>query len=127
MRLALLAAALLSTTAIAVAQPNRVAMEPANQWHQKGREIYARAISIPTAQGRGQMRQLADYLDQQFRGAGFTDITIHDHEVVRPNDRTAALILRWPAARPSGRKAILLMAHMDVVDARREDWSREPY
>ena len=47
--------------------------------------------------------------------------------MVRPDDDAAALILRWPAARPSGRKAILLMAHMDVVDARREDWPREPF
>ena len=44
-----------------------------------------------------------------------------------PDDHTAALILRWPAAHPSGRKAMLLMAHMDVVEARREDWSRDPF
>ena len=44
-----------------------------------------------------------------------------------PDDHTAALILRWPAARPSNRKAMLIMAHMDVVEARRADWSRDPF
>jgi acetylornithine deacetylase/succinyl-diaminopimelate desuccinylase-like protein len=114
MRLPLFAALLLAGTAVA-AQP------PADRWHAKAREIYARAISFQTVQGRNQSPQLAAYLQEQFRAGGFTDVVIQAH------DDTAALILRWPAARPSGRKAILLMAHMDVVEARREDWSRDPF
>ena len=122
MRLALLAAALLSTAAVAAAQaPVQVDMQTSDRWHAKAREIYARAISFQTVQGRNQSPQLAAYLQEQFRAGGLTDVTIH------PHDDTAALILRWPAARPSGRKAILLMAHMDVVEARREDWSRDPF
>jgi acetylornithine deacetylase/succinyl-diaminopimelate desuccinylase-like protein len=96
-------------------------MEPEHDWHRKGREIYERSIAFQTVPGRNQSPQMAAYLEQQFRAAGFTDVT------VRPHDDTAALILRWPAARPSNRKAILLMAHMDVVEARREDWSRDPW
>jgi acetylornithine deacetylase/succinyl-diaminopimelate desuccinylase-like protein len=127
MRLAVLAAALFATTAVAFAEAPPVAMEPANQWHQKGREIYERVIAMPTVQGRGQNLVMANYLQEQFRAAGFADITIREYDVVRPNGREAALILRWPAARPSRRKAILLMAHMDVVDALRSDWPREPF
>jgi acetylornithine deacetylase/succinyl-diaminopimelate desuccinylase-like protein len=122
MRLALLAAALLSTAAISAAQtPVQVDMQTNDRWHAKAREIYERAISFQTVQGRNQSPQLAQYLQEQFRAGGLTGVTIH------PHDETAALILRWPAARPSGRKAILLMAHMDVVEARREDWSRDPF
>jgi acetylornithine deacetylase/succinyl-diaminopimelate desuccinylase-like protein len=121
MRLALIAAALLSTAAAAIAQP------PANPWHAKAREIYAHAISIPTVQGRGRVPELAAYLQEQFRAGGLTDVTIHPYDVNLPDDHTAALILRWPAAHPSGRKAMLLMGHMDVVEARREDWSRDPF
>ena len=113
MRLALIAAALLSTAA--AAQP------PADPWHAKARELYARAISFQTVQGRNRSPELAAYLQEQFRAGGLTGVTIH------PYDETAALVLRWPAARPSGRKAILVMAHMDVVEARREDWSRDPF
>lgn len=121
MRLAVIAAALLSATAALAQTPVRVAMEPEHDWHRKGREIYERSIAFQTVPGRNQSPQMGAYLEQQFRAAGFTDVT------VRPHDDTAALILRWPAARPSNRKAILLMAHMDVVEARREDWSRDPF
>jgi acetylornithine deacetylase/succinyl-diaminopimelate desuccinylase-like protein len=120
MRLAL-SAGLLLCGAAASAQP------PADPWHAKAREIYQRAISIPTVQGRGRVPELVAYLQEQFRAGGLTGVTVHNYDVVRPDDHTAALVLRWPAARPSGRKAVLLMAHMDVVEARREDWSRDPF
>jgi acetylornithine deacetylase/succinyl-diaminopimelate desuccinylase-like protein len=115
MRLAPIFALLL---AAATALP---AQRPADRWHAKARDIYARAIAFETVEGRNRSGDLARYLEGEFRAAGLTDVA------VRPYDETAALTLRWPAARPSGRKAILLMAHMDVVEARREDWSRDPF
>ncbi|MGE0178292.1 MAG: M20/M25/M40 family metallo-hydrolase [Sphingomonas sp.] len=121
MRLFLLAAALLAGTAAVAQTPPRVAMEPANQWHQKAREILARAVAFQTVQGRNQSPQFAAYLQEQFRAAGLTNVTIY------PHDGTAALILRWPAARQTNRRPILLMAHMDVVEARRDDWTRDPF
>jgi len=123
MRLALFAATALGLISAAMAH----AETPPDRWHAKAREIYARAIAFPTVQGRGQMPAFARYLQEEFRAGGLEGVTIHPYEVERPNDQTAALILRWPAARPSGRKAMLLMAHMDVVEARREDWSRDPF
>jgi acetylornithine deacetylase/succinyl-diaminopimelate desuccinylase-like protein len=119
MRLFFLAALLISAAAAASAQAP--ANGPADRWHAKAREIYAHAISLQTVQGRNASPELAAYLQEQFRAGGLTGATVH------PYDQTAALILRWPAARPSARKAILLMAHMDVVEARREDWSRDPF
>ena len=120
MRTALLAA-LLCLAAAAPAQPPAAAQPPADRWHAKARDIYARAIAFQSVEGRNQSPALARDLEREFRAAGLTDVQ------VRPHNETAALTLRWPAARPSGRKAILLMAHMDVVEARREDWSRDPF
>jgi acetylornithine deacetylase/succinyl-diaminopimelate desuccinylase-like protein len=120
--------ALFAATATALVTAAMASAEtPPDRWHAKAREIYERAIAFPTVQGRGQVPAFAQYLQEQFRAGGLEGVTIHPYEVERPNDHTAALILRWPAARPSGRKAILLMAHMDVVEARREDWSRDPF
>ena len=116
-----LAAALLATTAAFAQTPPQVAMQPAHQWHEKAREILARAIAFQTVEGRNQSPQFAAYLQEQFRAAGLTNVTIH------PHDNTATMILRWPAARPSNRRPILLMGHMDVVEARREDWTRDPW
>jgi len=121
MRLVLLAAALLAGTAATAQTPPRMAMEPASQWHRTARDILARAVTFQTVQGRNQSPQFAAYLQEQFRAAGLTDVTIH------PHDQTASLILRWRPARQTSRRPILLMAHMDVVEARAEDWSRAPF
>ena len=127
MRLIALAAALLATTAAIAQTPPRVApMQPEHEWQAKGREIYQHAIGIATVAGRGQVPALANYLAEQYRAAGFTDVQVRPYDG-NGDDHTAALTVRWPAARPSGRKAILIMAHMDVVEARREDWSRDPF
>jgi acetylornithine deacetylase/succinyl-diaminopimelate desuccinylase-like protein len=115
MRRLLIAAALAATAAVAAAQA------PTNPWHAKGREIYEHAVEIPTVAGRGRVPELVTYLAGQFRAAGITDIQVH------PHGETQSMVIRWPAARPSGRKAILILAHMDVVEARREDWERDPF
>jgi acetylornithine deacetylase/succinyl-diaminopimelate desuccinylase-like protein len=122
MRLAFaLALGLLSSAAFAA--------DPApDKWDSKAREIYAHAIGIPTVQGRGKVPELAQYLADEYKAAGWAEGDIHvlPYEGA-PGDKTAALVVRWPAARPSGKKPILLMAHMDVVEAKRDDWSLEPF
>ncbi|RED17578.1 M20/M25/M40 family metallo-hydrolase [Parasphingopyxis lamellibrachiae] len=112
MRLALFATALLASTA---------ASAQTDPWHERGREIYRTAIEIPTVAGRGQMAALVSYLQAQLEAAGIDNVTVHDHA------DTQSMVVRWPAANPSGEKAILLLAHMDVVEALPEDWSRDPF
>lgn len=109
MRLAplLLATALLPVPALA-----------ATDWHAEGREILAKAISIPTVQERKDSRvnELVDYLKGKFEAAGITDIE------VKPYLNTQAMIVRWHAVGKAKAKPILLLGHMDVVEAKREDW-----
>jgi acetylornithine deacetylase/succinyl-diaminopimelate desuccinylase-like protein len=115
MRCLLLFAAALTVAAGAAAQAPR---EP---WHAKGRELYEQAVEIPTVAGRGRMGELTSLLRRHFESAGITDVRVMEH------GDTQSMIVRWPAARPSGRKAILILAHMDVVEARAEDWERDPF
>ncbi len=70
---------------------------------------------------------MAEYLADELKAAGFAadDIKIMPYEGV-PGDKTVALIVRWRAAKPTA-KPILLMAHMDVVEAKREDWKQDPF
>ncbi len=122
MRLALIAAALLSTAALAAAQtPVETNMQTSDRWHAKAREIYGRAISFQTVQGRNQSPSSPNISTSS--SAPAASRTYHPGRMTTP----PLWCVRWPAARPSGRKAILLMAHMDVVEARREDWSRDPF
>ncbi|HEX8642644.1 MAG TPA: M20/M25/M40 family metallo-hydrolase [Allosphingosinicella sp.] len=115
-RFAIAAAFVLAAAGAAVAQQ----AQP-DPWHAKGREIYERAVEIPTVAGRGKMGELVTYLRGQYEAAGIGDVRVFDHS------GTQSMIVRWPAARQSGHKAILILAHMDVVEARREDWERDPF
>jgi acetylornithine deacetylase/succinyl-diaminopimelate desuccinylase-like protein len=118
MRHLILAAAFLSTSALAA---------PAdNQWHAKARELLDKAVAFPTVAGRGQHVAYADYLAAEYKKAGFTDVRVEPYEGMK-GDNTAALIVRWPAAGNAKAKPILLMSHMDVVEAKASDWSVDPF
>jgi hypothetical protein len=51
----------------------------------------------------------------------------HTGSATTGDDDTAALIVRWRAAGTPKAKPILLMGHMDVVEAKPEDWSVDPF
>ena len=86
------------------------------------RDIFARIVEIPTVEGQpAEFRKLTALLSSEFRKAGINDVIVKDH------DGTQTLIARWPAVKPSGKKPILLMAHMDVVAAKASDWKNPPF
>jgi acetylornithine deacetylase/succinyl-diaminopimelate desuccinylase-like protein len=131
MRFALILALGLLSTAASAASPVALT-EPlpkaGDRWQAKAHEIFQHAIEIPTVEGRGKVPELAQYLADQYKAAGWAESDIHvlPYEG-NPGNQTAALVVRWPAAKPSGKKPILLMAHMDVVEAKPEDWSLDPF
>lgn len=92
----------------------------------KARELYARSIAIATVRGNERVVEQAEYLAGEFRAAGFPADDIHVIKFKGNEDPTASLVVRYRAKKPAG-KPILLLAHMDVVAARREDWERNPF
>lgn len=91
--------------------------------HQKqAREIYAKTIGFRTAAGQGQVPAMVRYLTGILEAGGVAKADI----AVLPDKETAALIVRVPG-RDRAAKPVLFSAHMDVVDARREDWTRDPF
>src|SRR3954468_6780598 len=127
MRLAFVLALGLLSTAAGAASPGTLTTQlpaPGDRWQAKAHEIYQHAIEVPTVEGRGQVPALAQWLADQYRAGGWGEAEIPAlSSEGNPGNHTAALVVRWPAARPSGKKPILLMAHMDVVEAKAEDWS----
>ncbi len=86
------------------------------------RDLFAKIVEIPTVEGRpAEFKKLTTLLTAEFRKAGITNVVVKDH------DNTQTLIARWSAAEPSGKKPILLMAHMDVVAAKESDWKYPPF
>ncbi len=118
-RFAVLLATIAFAAPLAAATP-----EP---WHGRAVAMLKHAIEVPTVEGRGRTPELAAYFADQFRSAGFAAADIHvlPYKGSASND-TAALIVRWPAAAP-GKKPILLMGHMDVVEAKPGDWTLDPF
>ena len=91
-------------------------------------EIYRTSIAYRTAKSHGQVPALANYLAEQFRAGGFADDDVHVLPFTQPDgEETAALVVRYRGDGSSGRKPILLLAHMDVVDALPQDWERDPF
>jgi len=79
------------------------------------------AIGIPTVEGEHKVPVLAAYLAGKLKAGGFAD---GDVEII-PVGETAALVARY---RGTGEgKPILLSGHMDVVAAKRKDWTRDPF
>ena len=94
-----------------------------DQPHQRhARQIFERLVSFRSAAGQGQVPPMVAYIQETLRTGGVPDVDM----VVIPHEETAALIVRLPGTDAAARP-ILFSAHMDVVDARPEDWERSPF
>ena len=93
-----------------------------DDWRAAARAMYADVIAMPTVSEKAGARSMADYLADVFRKAGFAGENIK----VLPYGKTAALMARLPAAGKATARPILLIAHMDVVDALESDWTKPP-
>jgi acetylornithine deacetylase/succinyl-diaminopimelate desuccinylase-like protein len=119
--LAALAALCISFAAGAADQPGT---RPSDR---KAREILEKIVAIPTELGRSKVPEMAEYLAGEFRSAGFPADDVRVIPYKFDADQTAVLVVRYRAAGKSRKKPIVVMAHMDVVTARREEWERDPY
>ena len=88
----------------------------------QARDIFQSVIAFKTSIGLHQVPAMAEYLAGKFREAGFPGEDVH----VVPYQETASLVVRY-RGNGKGGKPVLLLAHMDVVTANREDWQRDPY
>jgi acetylornithine deacetylase/succinyl-diaminopimelate desuccinylase-like protein len=98
------------------------AQAPSEADRAQAREVYARIVGYDTSVDGGQTPAMARYLADLFVAGGFPAGDVQ----VFPFEHTAALVVRYRGD-GSGGRPILLLAHMDVVTARREDWERDPF
>lgn len=89
----------------------------------RARDIYEKIISYRTAEGHGQVPKMATYLADRLKASGVPAADI----AMLPLGETTAMLVRMPAAGKAAKKPIMFSAHMDVVDARPEDWTRSPF
>jgi acetylornithine deacetylase/succinyl-diaminopimelate desuccinylase-like protein len=93
----------------------------AGDWQVRERALFEKVVNVATVEGRGNGPKLVTLLSDVFRSGGLSDIT------VKPHGDTQSMIVRWSAGPKAKKKPILLLAHLDVVEAKREDWSVDPF
>jgi acetylornithine deacetylase/succinyl-diaminopimelate desuccinylase-like protein len=98
------------------------------EYQQKALEIYRKIISFRSAAGHGQVPAMAQYLADQFIQAGFpeNDVNVLPFKSSDGED-IAGLVVRFRGDGSANKKPILLIGHMDIVDALPKDWQRDPY
>ena len=88
------------------------------------REIYQELVEINTTDSVGDNTQAAQAMAARLKSAGFTDIEMQI--VVPPGaPKKGNLVARLKGT--GAKKPLLLLAHIDVVEAKREDWERDPF
>ena len=114
MSLRVLMTAVLATTSLSTSSPS-----PADQ---ALLPIYKELVEINTVDPSGDNTRAAEAMAARLRAAGFPAA---DVQVLTPQPRKGNLVARL---RGTGkRRPLLLLAHLDVVEARREDWSTDPF
>src|ERR1700677_4769850 len=88
------------------------------------RDIFQQLIEINTTDSVGSTTVAAEAMAKRLLAAGFA---AEDVKVLGPNDRKGNMVARYRGTGSGGLKPILIIAHLDVVEARREDWTTDPF
>jgi acetylornithine deacetylase/succinyl-diaminopimelate desuccinylase-like protein len=86
------------------------------------RDVYKQLVEINTTQSTGDTYAAAQAMGKRLLDAGFPKADVH---VFQSAPRRGNLVARL---RGTGkRKPLMLLAHIDVVEAKREDWTSDPF
>ncbi len=88
------------------------------------RDIFKELIETNTQDSNGSVTAAAAKMRQRLLDAGFP---AEDVVLAGPNDRKQNLVARYRGKAGSTLKPILTICHLDVVEARRADWTTDPY
>ena len=88
------------------------------------RQIFKEFIEINSQDSNGSVTAVSEAARKEFLAAGFAPA---DLILAGPNDRKQNLIVRYHGAPGSKLKPVLIIGHIDVVEARRSDWTLDPY
>lgn len=92
--------------------------------HKNAHDILKQLIEINTTDSVGSTTVAAQAMAQRLRDAGFPSA---DVVVLGPNDRKGDMVARYRGKPGSKLKPILIIGHLDVVEAQRQDWSTDPF
>jgi acetylornithine deacetylase/succinyl-diaminopimelate desuccinylase-like protein len=89
----------------------------------RARDVFKQLIEINTTDTpKGNVTTAAEAMAARFKAAGFPEA---DVRVLGPDPKKGNLVVRYRGT--GSAKPLLLLAHIDVVEAKREDWSFDPF
>jgi acetylornithine deacetylase/succinyl-diaminopimelate desuccinylase-like protein len=111
-----------AATVVAVLLTGICHADPDQASNALARDLFKELIEINTTESVGSVTAASEAMAKRLRDAGFAAA---DMQILGPNDRKKNLVVRLHG---SGKhKPVLLIGHLDVVEARREDWSTDPF
>ena len=96
-----------------------------NAGQQRFRATYQEMVETNTTLSSGECTVLARKMAARLKAVSYPDSDLHI--IIAPDHpKEGSLVAILPGSDPKA-KAILLLAHLDVVEAKREDWTRDPF
>ncbi len=89
------------------------------------RSIYKELVETNTTLSAGDCTAAARKMAERLKAAGYPEADLHIFEP-EGHPKEGGLIAVLHGSDPNA-KAILMLAHVDVVEAKREDWTRDPF
>ncbi len=117
-------AVLLAATMLGLGLVSVKAQELSQADRALSREVFKQLIEINSTDSVGSVTAVASAMRQRLLGAGFAAADLH---LLGPNDRKMNLVVTYHGKAGSALKPILAICHLDVVEARREDWTTDPF
>ncbi len=93
--------------------------------HARYRALFKEFVETNTTLSAGSCTALAAKIAGHLKEAGYPDSDLHPFSVP-DHPKEGGLVAVLPGSDPKA-KPILLLGHLDVVEAKREDWTRDPF
>ena len=101
---------------------NGAGAQTRTEYQQLAHDIIRQLIEINTTDSVGNVTTAAEAMAKRLRESGFDE---KDIQTAGPRDNKKNLIVRYRGT--GARKPVLFIGHLDVVEARREDWTTDPF
>src|ERR1035437_3793772 len=88
------------------------------------RDVFQQLIETNTSHSVGSTTVAADAMRKRLLDAGFVPA---DVVMMGPDARHGNLVARYRGAQGGTKKPVLIICHLDVVEAKREDWTTDPF
>jgi acetylornithine deacetylase/succinyl-diaminopimelate desuccinylase-like protein len=89
------------------------------------RALYKELVETNTSLSVGSCTLAAERVAAHLRAAGIPESELHPF-AAPDHPKEGGLVVIYPGRDPKA-KAVLMLAHLDVVEAKREDWTRDPF